>query len=92
MRDPQVAAFLQTHSGFCRGVISSEKLNIQSRLSEILECGQLPIRYFLSPKACAGILRRAAKRGKELPTQLRRALEQVAVDLKEPEIRGDKSA
>jgi hypothetical protein len=36
-------------------------------LSDILETGDLPQRYFLSPKACAGILRRAAKRGKVLP-------------------------
>jgi len=54
-------------------------------LSDILETGDLPQRFFLSAKACKGILRRAEKRGKELPTQLRRALEQVAVDLSEPE-------
>jgi len=35
-------------------------------------------RFFLSSTACAGILRRAANRGKELPPMLRRALEQVA--------------
>ena len=38
----------------------------------------LPQRYFLSAKACRGILRRAEKRGKELPPALRIALEQVA--------------
>jgi len=48
-----------------------------SSLSDILETGDLPPRYFLSPKACAGILRRAEKRGKELPDQLRRALEEA---------------
>lgn len=47
-------------------------------LSDILETGDVPQRYFLSPKACKGILRRAEKRGKELPSQLRHALEQVA--------------
>ena len=31
--------------------------------------------YWLSPKACAGILRRASRRGKELPEALRQALE-----------------
>jgi hypothetical protein len=36
-----------------------------------------PEKYFLSAKACAGILRRAEKRGKELPTMLREALEEV---------------
>lgn len=35
-------------------------------------------KYFLSPKACAGILRRAEKRGRELPEMLRRALTAAA--------------
>jgi hypothetical protein len=43
-------------------------------LSDILETGDLPQRYFLSAKACRGILRRADKRGKELPQALRLAL------------------
>lgn len=47
-------------------------------LSDILEPLPLPARYFLSPKACAGILRRAAKRGKTLPAPLAAALEAVA--------------
>lgn len=58
-------------------------------LSDILETGDVPRRYFLSGRACRGILRRAAKRGKELPTQLRRTLEQVAGDLSEPEKQED---
>jgi hypothetical protein len=48
-----------------------------SSLSEILETGQIDPRYFLSAKACSGILRRADKRGKELPPALRQALQQV---------------
>ena len=47
-------------------------------LSAILETGDVPQRYFLSPKACAGILRRAEKRGKDLPPALLQALRQVA--------------
>ncbi len=48
-------------------------------LSDILEdSGSVPQRYFLSAKACAGILRRAAKRGKALPEPLVRALRAVA--------------
>jgi hypothetical protein len=47
-------------------------------LSDILETGVVPQRFCLSGKACAGILRRAEKRGKELPPALRRALEAVA--------------
>src|SRR3546814_19827000 len=47
-------------------------------LSQILEKGPIPQRFFLSAKACLGILRRAEKRGKELPEQLARALQAVA--------------
>ena len=47
-------------------------------LSDILETGTVPQRFFLSATACQGILRRADKRGKELPEALRLALEQVA--------------
>jgi len=43
-------------------------------LSDTLETGDLPQRFFLSSKACAGILRRAEKRGKKLPPQLQDAL------------------
>ena len=47
-------------------------------LSDVLETGELPQKYFLSPKACRGILRRAEKRGRELPPALRAALQTVA--------------
>ena len=47
-------------------------------LSDILETGDVPQRYFLSQKACAGILRRAEKRGKRLPRSLHAALEAAA--------------
>lgn len=53
-------------------------------LSDVLETGEVPQRYFLSAQACAGILRRAAARGKTLPTSLARALAQVAEDSAEP--------
>lgn len=46
-------------------------------LSDILT-GDVPRRFFLSARACAGILRRAEQRGKELPPALRMALIQVA--------------
>ena len=48
-------------------------------LSDTLETGDLPQRFFLSATACQGILRRAEKRGKVLPEQLRQALEQVVL-------------
>ena len=47
-------------------------------LSDTLETGNVPQRFFLSAKACQGILRRAEKRGKKLPEQLQHALEAVA--------------
>jgi hypothetical protein len=46
-------------------------------LSQILQA-EVPEKYYLSPKACQGILRRAAARGKELPEMLRVALEDQA--------------
>ncbi len=46
-------------------------------LSQVLETGSIPQKYYLSPKACAGILRRAEKRGKKLPCSLLRALEGI---------------
>ena len=47
-------------------------------LSDILETGDVPQRFFLTEKACQGILRRAEKRGKGLPLVLQRALGAVA--------------
>jgi hypothetical protein len=47
-------------------------------LSDILETGDVPQRYYLTAKACQGILRRAEKRGKDLPPQLAHALQAVA--------------
>lgn len=46
----------------------------ESHLSQILVDLAHP-KYSLSVKACTGILRRAEKRGKELPSQLKEALE-----------------
>ena len=46
-------------------------------LSEVLETDVAP-KYFLSAKACSGILRRAERRGKKLPAQLERNLRAAA--------------
>ena len=60
----------------------------ESTLSQILE-PNAPTKYYLSAKACQGILRRAEKRGKELPTMLREALEEaVSLSKNEPESPG----
>src|SRR5471030_582274 len=47
-------------------------------LSQVLERTSIPQKYFLSSKACAGILRRAEKRGRQLPELLAVALRRVA--------------
>ena len=47
---------------------------VESHLSQILEGKPRP-KYYLSAKACLGILNRAARRGKDLPKALRKALE-----------------
>ena len=50
-----------------------------SSLSQILQKREdVPQKYFLSPRACKGILRRAKERGKELPPELKAALEAQA--------------
>ena len=50
---------------------------VESSLSQILQDNP-PRKYFLSPKACRGILRRARKRGKDMPPMLKEALEKQA--------------
>lgn len=47
-------------------------------LSQVLEQNSIHPRFFLSSRACAGILRRADKRGKTLPVLLHQALEAIA--------------
>ena len=47
-------------------------------LWQVVEVASIPPRYFLSAQACAGILRRASRRGKTLPALLDRALRQQA--------------
>lgn len=51
-----------------------------SSLSQILQA-RPPRKYFLSRKACQGILRRARERGKTLPPQLEQALRRQAGEL-----------
>ena len=50
---------------------------VESSLSAVLEPTPAS-KYYLSQRACAGILRRAAKRGKALPPRLEAALQVVA--------------
>ena len=46
-------------------------------LSDILETGDLQQKYYLSPRACQGILNRAERRGKVLPAMLKAALDNI---------------
>ncbi len=61
-------------------------------LSDVLETGTVPQRYFLSATACKGILRRADKRGKELPPLLMSALDAVARQVSTPACRNRSDA
>ena len=65
--------------GECLTLNTSEypKEENESFLSQILEANA-PEKYYLSQRACLGILRRASERGKELPDVLKRALEKQA--------------
>ena len=47
-------------------------------LSQVLEAGPVPRKYYLSARACTGILRRAENRGIELPALLLACLRAVA--------------
>ena len=71
MRSPFVGESLMLNTGECPNE------GRESTLSQILQ-ENVPTKYYLSQKACQGILRRAAARGKELPELLKVALEMQA--------------
>ena len=50
---------------------------VASTLSQVLERGSIPQRFFLSERACRGILRRAEFRKKTLPPTLKEVLERT---------------
>lgn len=64
------------HQGFCLTLNLSEHPRVENPtlLSEVLE-EEADAKYKLSAKACRGILNRASKRGKQLPSILQEALE-----------------
>jgi hypothetical protein len=66
--------------GECWTLSTSESPSdaVASSLSDVLETGPHLSKYCLSPKAAEGILRRAERRGRALPSSLRSALEAVA--------------
>ena len=69
--------------GECLTLSTSESPSaaVASSLWDILETGAIPPRFYLSSKACAGILRRAKRRRRRLPPALKEALESVAARL-----------
>lgn len=80
----QAQVSLPAQKGASRGVSStlnfSESPSVvkECSLSQVLITGSIPQKYYLSAKACAGILRRAKMRGKTLPPTLKAALERSA--------------
>lgn len=65
----------QSHGGYSMPNISEWHNDADvCLLSHVLETTSVQEKYFLSAKACAGILNRAARRGKKLPPQLQQAL------------------
>ena len=76
---------LMTSGILCRGLYLTQSFSeyrkggVACLLADILEpTGKVQQKYFLSQRACAGILRRAEKRGKAIPPALKTALETVA--------------
>ena len=67
-----------------RGGSESPSVVAACSLSAVLEVQPVPRKYWLSAKAAAGILRRAEKRGKTLPTALQQALKGLATSMATP--------
>ena len=70
-----ISLSLGVHSMLSTGVYPREEC--VSTLSQIL-MADVPQKYYLSQKACLGILRRASERGKKLPDVLETALKKQA--------------
>jgi len=66
--------------GVCLTADSLESPNhvSESTLSGVIETGEVPDKYFLSPSAAKGILRRANQQGRSLFPPLRESLEILA--------------
>lgn len=59
-----------------RSIGESPSVVVESTLSQILQ-ESVPEKYYLSARACQGILNRAERRGKVLPEMLMEALEEA---------------
>ena len=69
---PSPGGYWTRNTGECPSVAK------ESTLWQILQA-DAPVKYYLTAKACAGILRRAERRGKALPPLLREALEEAVM-------------
>ena len=69
----EAAEFASHGASLTRNIGACPSEESVSTLSEVLET-EAPRKYYLSPTACAGILRRAKRRGKALPPILLEAL------------------
>ncbi len=63
--------------GVCLTASTSESPNHanESILLDVIETGEVPLRYFLSPNAAVGMMRRADRMGRSLFPPLRKSLE-----------------
>ena len=68
---------LKSHGGYwTHNIGECPNVAVESSLSQILQpMEDVQEKYYLSQRACLGILRRAKERGKELPEELQIALE-----------------
>ena len=89
-RDMAVVIEALVERGYCIAwrVLDAQHFGVPQRRRRVFIVGSLGNRggkelekYSLSPRAAAGILRRANKRGKTLPEQLQNSLEMVAKSL-----------
>lgn len=71
-----------TSRGVCLTLSISESPNsaVASTLLPCIETGEVPEKYFLSPNAATGILRRVDRMGRNLPPSFRQSLEILSGD------------
>lgn len=80
MREWQNCLSVKSHGASSMlNIGESPNVAVESSLSRILQPTEdVRAKYYLSQKACLGILRRAKARGKALPKELKEALERQA--------------
>lgn len=79
MRDSRVSRSLTRWTGFTTGILGGPRPVVSSTLSGVLQAPEeVDPKYLLSPKAAAGILTRAHRRGRTLPEPLLGALTDLA--------------